>query len=48
MQPTIALTGGVELARVGLGSFKAGGAELRGARGEHTPRGHGGDLQERG
>jgi diketogulonate reductase-like aldo/keto reductase len=31
MHPTIALAGGVELPRVGLGTFKAGGAELRAA-----------------
>ena len=31
MQPTIMLPGGVELPRVGLGTFKAGGADVRGA-----------------
>ncbi|KAI8477485.1 MAG: NADP-dependent oxidoreductase domain-containing protein [Monoraphidium minutum] len=31
IQPSIALAGGVELPRVGLGTFKTGGAELRAA-----------------
>lgn len=31
LSPTITLAGGVELPRVGLGTFKAGGAELRAA-----------------
>lgn len=31
MTPTVVLSGGVELPRVGLGTFKAGGAELRAA-----------------
>jgi 2,5-diketo-D-gluconate reductase A len=31
MKPTMTLAGGVEMPRCGLGTFKAGGAELRAA-----------------